>query len=896
MAQWVPPGKQTFVGLTGAPLVGGKVHHYIPGTDTRKTTWSTIAKTAQNTNPVILDARGQAMIFGEGLYRQVLTDALDNEIWDRVTGTDGSGLVGGVGAFVDTVATGEATEFTDEVQFLLTSGYYDTGDGGGAEYKRVLAEPAHGGKFQSADGAWWELAEATPSTQQFGVKHDDATDNGVTLAGAMEWLALYPGSTLLISPGTARTTVYQIVPDFSRLQGMAESSWIENAYAGGGPDQWSCPLWLGTWHPYDYGHRAAGSGGAWTRLVTRYRASGVVTADDVSVTLATPGDAANFTPGEIYVLVTNESAIQVAGADEYEIPNEQSLVRVTAANAVSGVVTFDYSAGFTSATAPWLCKINAGAQDPVGPVYFAQGIVLDGFGIRGLAAFGTTATGAFECSMLNCQFDCTHFLIVNGFAHCTVRNCRGSFERRGMEFKFGAHDSQVSGIQAWTHGDGSTVPGMISTGENCRNIAVEEYDIIAPLWDGAGHLFQLQSGNGCTFTTGRMFAPAHTNTPIQFYSSDVKVLTGVIIDGLDLSHGSSVAVVFANDLAFDPEVNTVNNLRETSYNTGGSYIGVFFLGGERNSVMNSNFHKGGFIFGTDAIDNVAFNNTTPGVAVGGAGAAANCLYGFGFSGGVMTAYVSGGGLPPYFIARGFTSGSVPADGGGKFEWVDNGIDPPYVRIVSDDGAGVSSPMLLYANRTSFVKSSGGSDTLIGSFETAQLAPGVDNVTACGHPSFRWTVVYAATGAINTSDEREKTAPLDIPDALLDAVEATELVGFQRLSSVEEKGDKARIHAGIMAQELHRQCLKAGIPDPFVYGVLCFDQWPDEYETVVDARGMGRLDSKKKPMRKLVRKAGSRWGIRPDEWHFLCEAARRRKDARTAARITALEDRIAALGG
>jgi hypothetical protein len=38
---------------------------------------------------------------------------------------------------------------------------------------------------------------------------------------------------------------------------------------------------------------------------------------------------------------------------------------------------------------------------------------------------------------------------------------------------------------------------------------------------------------------------------------------------------------------------------------------------------------------------------------------------------------------------------------------------------------------------------------------AYIHPGGDNTHWCGHPSLRWSVVYAATGTINTSNRREK---------------------------------------------------------------------------------------------------------------------------------------------
>jgi hypothetical protein len=83
MASILPKGKTQFFNLLGRPLVGGKVYFYLPDTETKKDTWQDEAMTIPNTNPVVLDARGEAVIWGEGSYRQVVKDALGITIWDQ---------------------------------------------------------------------------------------------------------------------------------------------------------------------------------------------------------------------------------------------------------------------------------------------------------------------------------------------------------------------------------------------------------------------------------------------------------------------------------------------------------------------------------------------------------------------------------------------------------------------------------------------------------------------------------------------------------------------------------------------------------------------------------------------------------------------------------------------
>lgn len=82
-ASLVPNAKQQFEDINGNPLVGGLVYFYTINTLTPKDTWQDSEQNVLNTNPVVLDSRGQAIIYGVGAYRQILTDADGNLIWDQ---------------------------------------------------------------------------------------------------------------------------------------------------------------------------------------------------------------------------------------------------------------------------------------------------------------------------------------------------------------------------------------------------------------------------------------------------------------------------------------------------------------------------------------------------------------------------------------------------------------------------------------------------------------------------------------------------------------------------------------------------------------------------------------------------------------------------------------------
>ena len=84
-ATLLPPAKTSFFDSNGRPLAGGSVYFYIPNTSTFKNTWQDEGKTILNTNPVVLDSSGQAIIYGDGQYRQVVYDVHSNLIWDKLT-------------------------------------------------------------------------------------------------------------------------------------------------------------------------------------------------------------------------------------------------------------------------------------------------------------------------------------------------------------------------------------------------------------------------------------------------------------------------------------------------------------------------------------------------------------------------------------------------------------------------------------------------------------------------------------------------------------------------------------------------------------------------------------------------------------------------------------------
>lgn len=79
------------VGFAGLPLPGGKLYSYIAGTSTPQATYTDSTEGTPNTNPVILNANGQAAVWLDPTktYKFTLTDSFGNLIYttDQVQGS-----------------------------------------------------------------------------------------------------------------------------------------------------------------------------------------------------------------------------------------------------------------------------------------------------------------------------------------------------------------------------------------------------------------------------------------------------------------------------------------------------------------------------------------------------------------------------------------------------------------------------------------------------------------------------------------------------------------------------------------------------------------------------------------------------------------------------------------
>lgn len=150
----------------GVPLVGGLVYTYAPGTTTPKASYSDSGLTSANTNPVVLDANGDATIYLNGIYDIVLKTSAGVSVWTM------SSMAGNAAAWsgyeVDALNTyGSGTSFTqatinsaltaigttNKTTLLLRPGtWVMSADADWSTYTNVMLKFAPGAVLQIATG------------------------------------------------------------------------------------------------------------------------------------------------------------------------------------------------------------------------------------------------------------------------------------------------------------------------------------------------------------------------------------------------------------------------------------------------------------------------------------------------------------------------------------------------------------------------------------------------------------------------------------------------------------------------------------------------------------------------------------------------------------------------
>jgi hypothetical protein len=183
----------------------------------------------------------------------------------------------------------------------------------------------------------------------------------------------------------------------------------------------------------------------------------------------------------------------------------------------------------------------------------------------------------------------------------------------------------------------------------------------------------------------------------------------------------------------------------------------------------------------------------------------------------------------YLAATGFISANVTNDFGmqvnrtgtdGKlFNFRRDGLDVG--SIGSFNGASLS----IDSYSTGFLSTNGVNRY---AWDEDRIYPRTDNLRDLGLASYRFDDVYATNGTIQTSDRNEKQDIEVLNEAEQRVAQACKglLRKFRWKDSVAEKGDDARIHFGIIAQDLQDAFTAEGL-DAGQYAMFISATWTDE---------------------------------------------------------------------
>jgi len=211
---------------------------------------------------------------------------------------------------------------------------------------------------------------------------------------------------------------------------------------------------------------------------------------------------------------------------------------------------------------------------------------------------------------------------------------------------------------------------------------------------------------------------------------------------------------------------------------------------------------------------------------------------------------TGGVIPSFAAIRAAGSSGISYDALGIYRFIDS----------SENRLGYLAPNAIRkdANTEYTIGANNAADISLRRLGTDTFEPARDNSYNLGTGGLRWKEIFAANGTINTSDKREKQVKTDgIDPAVLRAWGKVDFTQFKWKQAIEEKGESARWHFGVIAQKVKEAFESEGL-DAFAYGLLCYNEWDDFYEDELDENGVPTGNTV------LRIKAGSRYGIRYEE--------------------------------
>lgn len=142
----------------------------------------------------------------------------------------------------------------------------------------------------------------------------------------------------------------------------------------------------------------------------------------------------------------------------------------------------------------------------------------------------------------------------------------------------------------------------------------------------------------------------------------------------------------------------------------------------------------------------------------------------------------------------------------------------------------------------------------------------------GESAYQWKDAYLQNSPIVSSDRRLKQNFETVPEAVFKAWASVNFQVYKFKEAVEKKGEAtARKHVGLVAQDIIEAFEAQGL-NAFDYGIVCHDEWEDQYvdEQVIDSEAVydkdGKLVTPEKSHteKRFVKAAGDVYTVRYEE--------------------------------
>jgi hypothetical protein len=226
----------------------------------------------------------------------------------------------------------------------------------------------------------------------------------------------------------------------------------------------------------------------------------------------------------------------------------------------------------------------------------------------------------------------------------------------------------------------------------------------------------------------------------------------------------------------------------------------------------------------------------------------------------------------------------------------NSATTPAFAMKNDSGdtsydTGMFSPDIYLANSVGFAVD-GDEAFVVADGYYNNVRGGADNKYNLGLSSYRWKDVWAVDTSINSSDENLKQQISSLTDAEITAAKAISKLfkTYKWNDSVEEKGDDARTHTGLIAQQVKQAMENAGL-DATKYAFWCSDTWWEkEIEQPTPEGGEPRFTKKVWPTEDVAPEGAVKKTLLSLRYAELMSFV----GAATEQRLTNIETRLAAL--